>query len=480
MRKTDLSVRFLDSKWVTLAVILFAPFLIVTDIFIVNVALATIKSFYHTTLSFVQLVIAAYLIGFTLFMITGSRAGDRFGRKKVYCFGVIGFTISSALCGWAGTIEWLVFFRFLQGVFAAFTMPQALTLMHLSFDKGKDRDKAYGIYGITQGVAAIAGQLLGGYFISSQLISESWRLIFLINIPVGIIATILAFICLKESTRNLLNKFDIAGVILLSLSLLGIIFPITRGRELGFPIWSIAMFVCGLAMFALFIRNQHKKTSAGAPVLINTNLFNHRKFNLGLLCVFFFFGEHNGFLLNCTMLFQDGYKFSAVSASYLFLSFGLGFIFASSWSIRNASKYGARMLQGGCLLMLLALLAQRFMFTELRPQVLVILATLLLYGLGNGLVLPSILNISLQGINHELAGTASGVYSTVQQLSSALGVSVIGGVFFSLLQHLKGYAAAFISSGTVMIIYLVMVTVLLEILVVRKPVNSGMVKKTTS
>lgn len=460
MIKTDWSVRensFSDNPWLLLTVILFAPTLIIVDIFIVNIALATLKGFYHTSDAYVQLIVAAYLIGFTIFMITGSRAGDRFGRKKVYCLGVIAFTLSSALCGWASTIGLLVLFRFFQGAAAAFTMPQALTLMHLTFQGGKHRDKAYGIYGIVTGLSAIGGQLLGGYFISSHIIHDSWRLIFLINIPVGIIAEVLAIVFLKESKEASARRFDLTGVLLLMLALTGIIIPVTRGRELGFPLWSLVLFVLAVLLFIVFIKNQVRKTNASHPVLINTNLFSVKKFNLGLLCVVFFFGAHNAFLLNCTLLLQNGYGISPTIASYLFLGFGAGFIVASAWSIKNAARCGVLMLQSGSLLMIISLILQSWLFGSHTPPLWHIVACLLLYGFGNGLVLPSILNISLKAVPAHFAGTASGVYATVQQLSSAFGVSIISGFFLSELQHGLHITRAYPLANVLTITYLILV-----------------------
>ncbi len=465
MIRTDQSVRFStmkDNPWVSIAVILFAPTLIVIDIFIVNLALPTIQEFYHTSAAYVQLTVASYLIGFTIFIITGSRAGDRYGRKKIYFFGIISFTIASVLCGWAHSIQQLVFFRFLQGVSAAITMPQALTLLHLSFHDGKSRDKAYGLYGITAGLAAIAGQLMGGYFISSHIIHDSWRLIFLINLPVGIIAAFAAIFFLNESKESSARKFDISGVVLLTLSLAGLIYPITRGRELGFPLWSIGMLIGSLILFFLFFKDQQIKTKRQASPLINIHLFSIKNFNAGLLCVVFFFGVHSGFLLNCALFIQNGYGFSASISSYFFSAFGLGFVIASIWSIRNASRLGVRMLQAGCLVMIFSFICQLFVFKQTAPANGSIIVLLFIYGIGNGLVLPSILNISLKGINPQLAGTASGVYSTVQQLSSALGVSIIGGVFLALLQHASDYLHAYFISLICMIIYLLVVIVFLQ------------------
>lgn len=187
-------------RWWNLLVILLAPVISVVDIFITNVSLPTIQSYYSTSDAKVQLIVAAYLIGYAVFLITGSRLGDKFGRKKVLIIGLSAFTVTSVLCGLAGTIGQLILFRFFQGVSAAFMVPQTVTLIHLNFPEGNDRHKAFGYYGIAQGMAAILGQFLGGYFIHAGWIAAPWRLIFLVNLPIGIMAVILTAISLKEST----------------------------------------------------------------------------------------------------------------------------------------------------------------------------------------------------------------------------------------------------------------------------------------
>ncbi len=466
MINTNQSVRFLkyrQNPWISLGIILFAPSMIIIDIFIVNVALPTIQNYYHSTAAYVQLIVAAYLIGYTIFLITGSRAGDRYGRKRIFCVGIIAFTIASAGCGWAHTIQQLIIFRFLQGVSAAFTGPQSYTLIHLYFQDGKKRDKAYGIFGICSGLAAIIGQLLGGYFISSHLITDSWRLIFLINIPLGIIATVAAAFLLNESKEEQMRKFDYSGIALLTVGLSTLVVPITRGRELGFPLWSIIMLAFSIILLIVFIMDQRNKTHLNRSPLINMELFSVKNFNLGLLSVLFFFGVHNGFLLNCALLLQNGYHFSAKVSSYFFSVFGLGFMLAAYWSIKNASRYGVRMLQYGCLLMGASFIGQTIYFNINQPSYIVLALLLAIYGVGNGLVLPSLMNVSLKGVHSRFAGTAGGVYSTVQQLGSALGVSIIGGIFLSCLQSRAiSFSTAYAFSLIFMTIYLVIIVLLLQ------------------
>jgi MFS family permease len=162
------------NKWFALALILTAPLLTIVDVYIINMAIPAIKNQYQTVDSLTELVISAYLVGYCVFLITGSRMGDYFGRKKTFLFGMLGFTLTSALCGWAVTIEQLIIFRFFQGISAALMVPQTLTIMQLTFTEAKERSIAFGLLGVAMGIASIIGQYLGGYFIGHAFIAESW------------------------------------------------------------------------------------------------------------------------------------------------------------------------------------------------------------------------------------------------------------------------------------------------------------------
>jgi len=477
--QTDRSVQFLSTdptlvgevrhrRWWNLFVILLAPMISVVDIFIVNVSLPTIQSYYAASDANVQLVVAVYLIGYAVFLITGSRIGDKFGRKKVLIWGLLAFTVTSLLCGVAGSIAELIAFRFFQGVAAAFMVPQTVTLIHLNFREGGDRNRAFGYYGIVQGLAAILGQFLGGYFIHAGWIQAPWRLIFLVNLPIGVVAVALAALSLKESSQNKQRKLDITGVILLTFSLVCIIYPLTQGREYGWPWWSFTMLLGAVAGLYIFFRHLKNTVGTDREPLIDLHLFRIRSFNTGVLAVFFYFGLHNAFLLTCAILLQKGYQVEPYTASILFTALGWSYMFSSWWSIRNAGKYGIRMLQAGCVIMAASFLSQALVFGASAPASLTIVVCYIIFGLGSGLVLPSLLNVSLRDVPADLAGSSSGVYSTIQQFSSAAGVSVLGGLFFSMLSHGGDYHLAYRVSLCCFIAYLGVIFLLLNRIKARK------------
>src|ERR1700761_6134209 len=176
-----------NNKWLELIIVLSAPLLSVIDVFILNVAIPSIKKGVHATDAQVQLVIAGYLLGYAAFLITGGRAGDHFGRKKVFFWGMLCFTIASCLCGLSVTPLQLNLTRFFQGVSASFMVPQTIAFIQILFTEKKERAKAIGFFGITLGVAAVIGQVLGGYLSDTHWVIEGWRMIFFINLPIGIL-----------------------------------------------------------------------------------------------------------------------------------------------------------------------------------------------------------------------------------------------------------------------------------------------------
>jgi MFS family permease len=408
--------------------------LTIIDVYIINLAIPAIKHQYQTVDSLTELTISAYLVGYCVFLITGSRMGDIYGRKRIFLMGILGFTLTSALCGWAVTIEQLVFFRFLQGITAAMMVPQTYTIMQLTFIKPKERQLAFSTLGIVMGIAAILGQYLGGFFIGYAFIAESWRLIFLINIPLGIITFLLAVFFLSESKSEKAGKLDIIGVLLLTLALGLLVYNISVIPEHGLTIYIFIALLASIILFCFFAKNQHKKTIENAHPLLNTALFRIKSFNFVLLIVLFFFGAHNTFFMISSIQWQQELGINALGVSQYYTFAGIGFLMASFILLRLPPHFEINILIIGCILMIISIALQTILLSD-KAHVIYIPYLFLLYGLGQGIVLPSILNFALRKIPPQFAALAAGVYSTVQQFSSAFGLSLIGSIYFYSLQE---------------------------------------------
>lgn len=419
-----------------------SPLLTVVDVYIINMALPAIQQQFKASDSHTALVVSAYLIGYCVFLITGGRAGDFYGRRRLFLLSMFFFTLGSVLCGLSQTIWQLIFFRFIQGVSAAFMVPQTLTMIQVTFREVKERNIAFGVYGIILGIASILGQFLGGYFVASTIIEESWRLIFFINLPIGLITLITGFFMLSETRQLHTGKFDISGVLLLTLSLSFLVYSITTMPEEGVSLFLITLLIAALKLLYIFGRNQYRKTIHNLNPLLSTSLFKVRSFNLILIIAVLFWGAHNSYLLMCAIHFQETLKIDALTSSQYFTLNGIGFLVSSLIAFRLLAKFGVKLLIVGGILMIISLILQ---LTTLNTSenTMYIPFYLFIYGLGQGTLLPSILNYALRKIPVEHAAAAAGVYVTVQQLSSALGISVIGGVFFfALRRNYNGYVIA--------------------------------------
>lgn len=433
------------SKWLLLAIISSSVFLSVMDIFIANVAIPHIKTGIHGTDSDIQLVIALYLLGYAAFLVTGGRAGDYLGKKKVFVMAMLLFVITSAVCGFARTPWELNAARFFQGVSAAWMIPQGITYIQELFPGGPERVKALGIYGSVAGSASVIGQFLGGILPETHALLEGWRLIFLINLPIGLLVVPMALFLLPADRRGQRSGFDHSGVLLLTGALVCLIYPLIRGRELSWPLWCVAMLVAGGVLLVLFISDQKQKRSKGHLPLLDVRLFGFRGFNIGMVVVLFYFMVQDSYFLINVMLLETGLGFSSAETGILFVFQGVGYVIASLVSLRLVPLFGKKVLQAGVVIMVVTLALHIVALNGPEVDRQLLYPILFAYGTGCGSVLPSLLAVALKNIPIELAGAASGTFSTFQQTAIALGIGVIGGIFFSCLGPLPD-AATYISA----------------------------------
>ncbi|MEW7399680.1 MFS transporter [Elizabethkingia anophelis] len=409
-------------------------FLAVIDLFVVNVAVPSIKESLNGTNSGAMFIIVAYVMGYASFLITGSIAGNRWGKKKVYAWGMLLFTVFSLFCSIAQNTFQLNIFRFFQGVSAAFMVPQGVGMIPYVFSDFKDRTKAFGIYGSIAGAASVIGQFLGGLLPELNICGiEGWRLIFIINIPLGGTAFVLSILKLKELPVIKQKSFDIFGLLLLTAFLITLIYPLIVGGESHWPFWSIAMLIFSLLLLFIFYLYEKYRLAKLNPVLIDVNLFSLKEFNIGILAaVFYYIAQDSYFFLNAIYL-QSHLNLSSVHVGNMFVLQGIGYFMASLFSVRFVIKYDYKVMLGGSCIMILALVLHICYFTNEHINNILIYFILFLYGIGCGTMLPSMMTMALRKISSNLTASASGVYLTVQQISIALGVSIIGGIFFHLL-----------------------------------------------
>ncbi len=429
-------------RWQALAVVLIASFMILLDISIVNVAIPSVQRDLGATYAQIQWVLAGYQLAYAVVLITGGRLGDIFGRKRLFIIGVSGFTVASLICGLAPTPITLIAARVLQGLMAALMYPQVLSVIQVSFPP-RERGAAFGVFGGVIGVASISGPLLGGLLIQADIHIGGhallWRPIFLVNLPIGIGAVVAAFIFLRESKAPSAPRLDIPGVVLASVGLFLIAFPLVEGRDAGWPTWAYLMLAGGVIVLVAFRRYIRRCADRGGSPLVEPALFGDRAFVVGSLIAMVFLAGIPAFFLTFSLYLQIGLGYSALNTGLATLPFALLSAMASGVSIRLAPKLGKRILSVGCIALLVGLVGLWFTVraagTSLSGYQMI--PALAVCGIGLGLVVAPLINIVLAGIHAGSAGSASGVLTTVQQIGGALGVAVIGIIFFG---QVSGYA----------------------------------------
>lgn len=387
-------------------VILFGQLLTIMDIFIINVSIPSIQRDLRASNGAMQLMMAAYLIGFASFLITGGRLGDLYGRKKIFISGLLLFMLSSLACGISSGAVQLMISRLVQGISAAMMAPQVLSMIQILFPVHEERTKAMGWYGITIGTGTILGQFLGGYFSSLKGWEEPWRLIFLVNIPVCLIAILCSFRQLKESTVKIKKSFDIRGVLVLSAGLFLITYALTASEEKGMDLQNGIMMTASAGILVYFVRDQKNKIKKDKSYLIDFELFSYKNFNLGIIAVSFFFIMLDSYFYILSVFFQDGLKISPLMAGEIIIFQGLGFILASVFSVQLILKYGKNALIAGLVVIIAVLVLQVFLF-RISNDFYLFCLLLFLHGVGVGAVIPSLANIALSGMSEKLTGNAS-------------------------------------------------------------------------
>lgn len=418
-----------NKMWIALLVLLTAHLLTIVDIFIVNIAIPSIQKGLKTTNADTQLVVAMYMIGFASFLIIGGRAGDYYGRKKLFIIGLSFFMIFSASCGFATSPEQLILFRFLQGISAGLMSPQVLSYIQILFLGHKERTYALGCYGIAIGIGTMLGQFLGGFLVEVKpvFVDQSWRYIFLINIPICIINIFLAVLFLKNSADTSVQHMDYKSTFILCTVLILMLFSITIGLEYSLIIPFITLSF-SILLWIYFIKRQKKKSQENSA-LLNLALFQYKNFNLAIAAAAFFMFMLDAYFFVLAIFLQEGMHLLPVEAGQFIIFQGSGFIITSLFAPRLILRFGKNILIFGTCLIITALILQLILFNHSTIDWKSYLI-MVIHGTGVALVLPSFANIALKGLPENIIGNASGVYSTIQQFAGALGIAVTGGLFY--------------------------------------------------
>ena len=408
------------SPWSTLVVLAIAQFMVVLDVTIVNVALPHIQTDLKFSTNDLQWVISAYTLIFGGFLLLGGRAADLIGRRRVFVIGLIAFGAASLAAGLAQTALELIIFRGIQGLGGAMLSASALTLLTVTFEHGRQRNIALGIWGGLAGLGGTAGAIIGGALVDSL----SWRWVFLVNVPIGILVIAAAFFFLRESrmVRDANSTFDIAGAVLSTSGLLAIMLGFIRAQPLGWgSLEVIALLVGGVVLLGAFVLVESRSKSPLIPLrLFRTRSLTFAVITLGLNSA----GFLSMFFLTAIYL-QDVRGLSALDAGIEFLPMGVAAIVGALLGSRLVTTLGTRPVQIGAVVLSVAglLLLSRVGATDAYATGL--LPGFILFGIGITAVGVAAQVGAISKVANDDAGAASGVLNSGYQVGGALGLAVI-------------------------------------------------------
>ena len=430
---TDLQIP-LRSAWLVLVVVVLADVMDLLDAGIANLAGPSIRADIGGSATTLQWVLSAYTAAFALGLVTSGRLGDLLGRRRLFLLGMTGFTLTSLACGLAPNVPFLIVARTLQGLCGSVMIPQGLALVKVVFPHQHLR-KALMPMGPIMGVATVAGPILAGWLLHLDLFGSQWRSIFLINVPLGIAAGLLAWRALpRRGGEDPTARLDLTGVGLLTAASALLIIPLIQGRELGWPAWTYAMMAAAVVLLALFVVSERRSPH---PV-IAPSLFRKRSFVVGLAIVAGFYASLSAFVLVLNLVLQLGLGWSPLRTGFTLIPWALGTAVAVLLAgAVLAERLGRAGLHLGLSIAVVGLLALWWSFAHWGADVTAwkLAPALLVTGFGSGLVFVPLVDFILGDATAEEVGTGAGLLNAVQQFAGAIGVAALGTVFLARAGH---------------------------------------------
>ncbi|WP_329352866.1 MFS transporter [Streptomyces sp. NBC_01261] len=420
-------------RWAALFVILAAEVMDLLDAVVTNIAGPSMRADLGGGASTLQWLAAAYTLSMAVGLVTGGRLGDIHGRRRMFLVGAAGFTLGSLLCAISMSPQMLIGARIVQGLFGAVMLPQGLGMIKEMFPP-KESQKAFGMFGPVMGLSAVCGPILAGWLVDADYFGTGWRMIFLINLPLGAAAILGALRYLPKTRSEAKPRLDIPGMLLVSLAALLLIFPLVQGREYDWPVWTFVMMAASIAVFAVFARYESFRSRNGQDPLVVPSLFRKRGFSGGMVLGLVFFSTMQGFMLVFNLYTQIGLGYSPLKAGLVMVPWSGGMIVGFGIA-QGVVRFGRAVLQAGTVVMALGVFGIWLTLDQVGSGVgpWQLLPSLLVTGIGMGLLMAPFFDIVLASVEPHETGSASGTMTAVQQLGGAFGVAILGTVFFGLL-----------------------------------------------
>jgi len=454
-------------------VILAATFMYGFDLNVVNIALATLQRDLHAGTAALELVVAGYALTYAAGLVTGGRLGDLFGYRRMFTTGMSGFVIASLLCGLAQTPAELVGARLLQGLAAAVMIPQVLAMITALFPKG-ERPRALAWFGVTARVSGLCGQALGGLLLSADVFGWSWRAIFFLNLPIGALVLALCSRLVPKVPTPAKARLDPLGAVGISGALALALIPLSLGQQQGWPAWTWICLAASVPAMAAALAWEQRLDRAGGQPLIDLSLLRRGSFAAGMAISVAFMAAFTSSVFIASLMLQDGIGLTPLPAGLTFLPMAVTGIAAPQLGRRLLPRYGPfRIMLAGSLINAAAFAALALTLQTAGTGITVAPISIILavLGLGNMLILPTVIGVALTNVRVEQAGIASGTLNTTQQFAGSAGIAVVATIFFAALgtrTDTVGYAHATATAAWIDLGLTLIITALSIVLVPRR------------
>jgi EmrB/QacA subfamily drug resistance transporter len=448
------------NRWKALAVCLVGGSMVLLDVSIVNVALHSIDVGLHASGEAIQWVLSGYSLTFGLLLVPAGRLGDARGRRRLFIFGMLAFTFASLLCGVAPNPTWLVIARLSQGLAAGLLTPQISALIQQLF-RGRERAKAFGLFGAMVGISTALGPLIGGLLIEVFGETHGWRYVFFVNLPIGLLAVPFAMRLLPQASaeqRARRNDLDPVGVLLLGLGVVVLLLPFVQEQQWkGNAKWLLVPLAA--LLLASFLAWEVRYRNRGGDALVDLTLFRRRSFSFGSSMITIYFAGFTSLFFVLTLLLQFGLGYSALLAGLVTLPFAVGSGLAAGLAGRVVHRFGRGLVVTGLGLVVAGYLGVILVVREVPADLTgwALIAPLLVGGVGSGLVISPNQTLTLSEVPVEQGGTAGGLIQVGQRIGAAIGIAAVGSVFYAQLSASRGdYGRALQHGLLVAVVFLVL------------------------
>ncbi|OAX66389.1 MFS transporter [Xanthomonas translucens pv. arrhenatheri] len=413
-----------------LAILLLGQMLPLIDFSIINVALGSIAHTLHASATALELIVAVYGVAFAVGLAAGGRLGDNLGRRRVFAAGVLLFAVASLLCGLAGSVTALLAGRVLQGLGAALAVPQILATIHVSL-RGAAHARALALYGSLGGIAFVIGQVLGGSLVTADIAGSGWRAIFLINLPLCVLA-LAGLRAVPETRAARRMPPDLAGAGLLGLFLACLLLPLALGPTLHWSAPCLAVLAATVPLLAALARTEAWQERRGRVPLLPPALLRLPSVRFALLLGGVFFACWSGFMFVLALTLQSGAGLSPLQSGNAFIVLGAAYFCSALLSARGVARFGLLpTLLLGCTVQMLGLLALAWTLHAVWPHPgwRALAPATALIGAGQAWIVACFYRIGLSQVATEHAGAGSAMLSTVLQAAMGLGPAALGAVY---------------------------------------------------